>query len=134
VQATLGALFDVAGFRADPLPEVNFAVWRARPTLYLRARGPVTGAYRFTPFIVTREGAPRVFDRGNATQLWYPTDEWPAGTVVRLPLPPLTYGPGDRLGIGAQTGAGPETRRLPAGGGSAPPADGGRVAVLGELP
>jgi len=48
----------------------------------------------------------------------------------------MTYGPGDRLGLGAQpvAPAGAGVARLPAAGGAAPPVDDGRVAILGALP
>ncbi len=134
VEASLGDLFDVVGYGLEALPEVNFTVRRVRPTVYIRARRPVEQAYRFTPFLIAGNGAARIADAGNATQLWYPTPQWRAGEVLRLQYPPLSYGPGDRLGLGAQIGVTAVAPRLPASAVDRPAADGGRVIVLGTLP
>jgi uncharacterized membrane protein len=134
VRADLGDLFDVVGYRLEPLPEVDFIVRRARLTLFVRARHAADRAYRFTPFIVQPDGFTRIFDDGTPTQLWVPTDRWRPGEVMRLAYPPLTYRSGDRLGIGAQIGVEPVTPRLAVHDADRPVTDGNRVVVLGRLP
>jgi uncharacterized membrane protein len=127
-------LFDVLGYHLEPLPEVNFAIRRVRPTLYLQARRPVSQAFRFTPFVVEANGLARISDDGTPTQLWYPSSRWEPGAPVRLSYPPLSYGRGDRLGLGIQIGVEAVTPRLVVSDTSLPVADGGRVLVLGRLP
>ncbi len=105
-----------------------------RPTLYLQARRPVSQAFRFTPFVVEANGLARVFDDGTPTQLWHPSSRWEPGAPVRLSYPPLSYGRGDRLGLGIQIGVEAVTPRLVVSDTSLPVADGGRVLVLGRLP
>jgi uncharacterized membrane protein len=134
VRATMGDLFDVVGYRLDPLLEVNFAVRRVRPTLYVRARQPVLPAYRFTPFVSGKDGVARIFDEGSPTQLWYPTYLWRPGEVMRLPFPPITYGPTDRLGIGVQLGVDAVVPRLEVTAADRPVVDAGRVLLLAALP
>ena len=56
------------------------------------------------------------------------------GAPVRLSYPPLSYGRGDRLGLGIQIGVEAVTPRLVVSDTSLPVADGGRVLVLGRLP
>jgi uncharacterized membrane protein len=134
VRAALGDLFDVVGYRVEPLPEVDFIVRRARLTLFVRARRPADRTFRFTPFIVQPDGFTRIFDDGTPTQLWVPTERWRPGEVMRLAYPPLTYRSGDRLGIGAQIGVEPVAPRLTVHDADRPVADGARVVVLGPLP
>lgn len=138
---SFGELIDLAGYRLEPLPEVNFTQRRAMATVYLRARRPLAHAYRLMPFIIQPDGFVRSFDEGNATQLWYPTSRWRAGELVAVRFPPMTYLSGDRLGIGVQLGTGGAITRLPAmaGSGSGPGqerrvVDHGRVLELDRLP
>lgn len=134
VRATLGDLFDVVGYHLEPLPEVSFSVRRVRPTVYVRARRAVGQDFRFTPFVVTPDGIARSVDEGNATQLWYPTTQWPVAEVLRLQYPPVSYGPGDRLGLGAQVGVDAVVPRLVVSAADRPTTDDGRVIVLAGLP
>ncbi len=134
VRATLGDLFDVVGYHLEPLPEVSFSVRRVRPTVYVRARRAIDQDFRFTPFVVTPDGIARSVDEGNATQLWYPTTQWTVAEVLRLQYPPLSYGPGDRLGLGAQIGVAAVVPRLVVSAADRPTADNGRVIVLAPLP
>jgi hypothetical protein len=132
--AVFGGSLELLGSQLEPLPEVSYVARRADPVLWFRATRPVDRAYRFTLFVVGAGGLPRLDDDGNAAQLWYPTYRWGPGEVVRLRYPPITYTPGDRLGVGVQLGADPDGARLEIEGSDPPALDGGRVALLGRLP
>jgi hypothetical protein len=82
----------------------------------------------------TEPGVPRLYDDGNAAQLWRPTSRWRPGEVVRLRYPAIAFTPGNRLGVGVQLGSDPAAPRLPIDAGDLPALDGGRVALLGRLP
>jgi len=127
-------LFDVIAFRAIPVPEVNFAIRRAIPTVYLRARRGTEAAYRLTTFRLGPDNLARIHDDGNPTQIWRPSYRWEPGDVLSLRYPPLTYARGERLGIGAQRGVEADAFRLRITGGTVPLADNNHVAVLGPLP
>jgi hypothetical protein len=132
--ARFGEQLEVVGHRLTPVPEVNFGIRRAVPEVRLRALAPLERAYRVTTFRVGREGLARIHDDGNPTQLWHPTSRWRAGEVLRLEYPPLTYAPGERLGIGVQLGTEPDAPRLGATSETLAVVDGGAVVVLGALP
>jgi hypothetical protein len=125
------------GYRIEALPEVSFFQRRAAPTLYFRARRPLDVDYRLTRFIIgpgRRGNVARIQDVGNATQRWYPTSRWRPGELVGVRYPPLTYGPGDRLGIGVQIGTDAVVPRLRAAETDQPALDGGYVVELAALP
>jgi uncharacterized membrane protein len=132
--ARFGAQLEVVGYRLTPVPEVSFGIRRAVPEVRLRALAPLERAYRVTTFRVGRDGLARIHDDGNPTQLWHPTSRWRAGEVLRLEYPPLTYAPGERLGIGVQLGTEPDAPRLGATSETLAVVDGGAVVVLGALP
>jgi uncharacterized membrane protein len=128
-----GAL-ELVGYRLEPVLEVNYAARRAVAVLDLRAVRPLDRNYRFPLYVVGRDGGPRLYDDGNAAQLWRPTSRWRPGEVVRLRYPAIAFTPGDRLGVGAQLGSDPAAPRLPIDAGDLPALEGRRVALLGRLP
>jgi uncharacterized membrane protein len=132
--ARFGDLFEVLGYRVEPVPEVNFVLRRVTPTLHIRAVGRASAVYRVTTFRLGADNLARIHDDGNPTQLWRPTYQWETGEVFRLRYPPLTYAPGERLGVGVQRGIETAAVRLPITGTRVPVADDGLVAVLGPLP
>jgi hypothetical protein len=136
-RGSFGGLLDVVGYRIEALPEVSFFQRRAVPTVYFRARQPLDADYRLTTFIVgpgRRGTIARSQDVGNATQRWYPTSRWRPGDLVRVRYPPLTYGPGDRLGMGVQIGTAAVVPRLHAAETDRPALDGGFVVEVAALP
>ncbi len=134
VEVSFEGLFEIVGYRMELLPEVRYSIRRARPVLYVRPQADISANYRLTPFAVGHDNFLRLADNGNPTQLWHPTSQWSAGELIRLRYPPLTYGPGSRLGIAAQIGTAAAGSRLRVTDATVPLLDHGRVAVLGELP
>jgi hypothetical protein len=132
--ASFQGLFDLVGYRIRPIPEVSFDTRRVVPVLYFRARQFMTRSYRLTPFLVGTDGVARVFDDGNATQVWYPTFIWQLGEVIRVEYPPIIYGVPERLGVGAQAGADEEALRLTVSDTRVQLFDNNRVALVGPLP
>jgi hypothetical protein len=134
VAASFDGRFDLVGVRTVPVPEVNFIVRRASPTITIRASGPLDRAYRITTFRVGADGLARIHDDGNATQLWHPSYRWRAGETLVLRYPPMTYVSGERLGLGAQVGVEADASRLRVTSATHRVIDGGRVVLLDRLP
>lgn len=132
--AVFGDDVELVGYRLEPQPEVSYSVRHATPIFYFRAARVMTRAYRLTTYIVGPQGAPRFYDDGNATQLWYPSYSWRAGEVITVRYPPIAFTPGDRIGVGVQLGMDATAPRLPATSPDATLLDGGRVVLLGTLP
>ncbi len=134
VAVSFEGLFEIVGYRMEPLPEVRYSIRRARPVLYVRPQADINANYRLTPFAVGHDNFLRPADNGNPTQLWHPTSRWSAGELIRIRYPPLTYSPGTRLGIGVQIGTDAAASRLRVTQATVPLLDQDRVAVLGALP
>jgi hypothetical protein len=136
VQAVFGDAVDFVGYRLVVLPEVTFGARRVAPLLYVRARQPVDRALRFSIYLVGPGNVTRIYDEGNATQLWYPTYRWPPGALIRLSSLPIVYTAADRLGLGVRIGVAEDAPRLPvtAAGESVSVVDGGRVARFARPP
>ena len=134
VEVSFEGLFEVVGYRMEPLPEVRYSIRRATPVLYVRPQAGTSQNYRLTPFAVGQDDFSRNVDSGNSAQLWHPTSQWSSGELIRLRYPPIVYSPGFLLGIGAQIGTDAVVPRLRVTHATVPVLDHSRVAVLSELP
>ena len=134
VQASFAAKLEVVGYRVELLPELRFSIRSARVVVYFRARQPLDRAYRLPLFVVGPEKIAQPIDGGNAVRLWYPTDRWQQGELIRVRYPPIAYSSGGQLGIGVQFGDIGDASRLRLTSTDSPIVDGGHVLVLGPLP
>ncbi len=134
VRATFDGMLDVVGYRVELLREVRFSIRSARLVVYFRAQQPLDRDYRLTPFVVDAENNTRLVDNGNAVQLWYPTDMWQQGELIRVAYPPISYNRGARVGIGVRHNETGDVSHLSVTSPTSPTLHAGHVLVLGPLP